>query len=151
MWGSFYVVGARACLAIIWYGVQLYQGSSFVAIMLRCVFGSLYDNIPNHIPASMGITTAGMLSFFLFWCVHFPFCALRPYQLRWFFWFKTCVMVPAILGLFIFCMVEAKGNVGTSVYTVAMSGNKAWYILQAINAGLGNTVRYPNPPKKKKN
>lgn len=83
MWGSFYVVAARACLAIIWYGIQLYQGSSFISVMLRCVFGRLYENIPNHIPASMGITSGGMLAFFLFWLVHFPFCALRPYQLRW--------------------------------------------------------------------
>lgn len=142
MWGSFYVVAARAILAIIWYGVQLYQGSSFVAIMLRCVFGPLYEGIPNAIPASMGITSAGMLAFFLFWCVHFPFCALRPYQLRWFFWLKTTLMVPAILGLFIFCMVDTKGSVG-SVFSDKMSGNKAWYILNAINAGMGNTVSLP--------
>ncbi|KAF3764179.1 hypothetical protein M406DRAFT_330529 [Cryphonectria parasitica EP155] len=139
MWGSFYVVAARACLAIIWYGVQLYSGSSFVAVMLRCVFGHLYDDIPNNIPASMGITTAGMLSFFLFWCVHFPFCALRPYQLRWFFWLKTALMIPSILGLFIFCLVDTKGGVG-SVYSGTLSGNKAWYILNAINAGMGNTA-----------
>lgn len=139
MWGSFYVVAARACLAIIWYGVQLYSGSSFVSVMLRCVFGPLYVNIPNAIPASMGITTAGMLSFFLFWCVHFPFCALRPYQLRWFFWLKTTLMVPSILGLFIFCLADTKGNLG-GVYSGSMTGNKAWYILYAINAGLGNTV-----------
>lgn len=140
MWGSFYVVAARACLAVIWYGVQLYSGSSFVAVMLRCVFGSLYEGIPNAIPESMGITSAGMLAFFLFWCVHFPFCALRPYQLRWFFWLKTTLMVPAILGLFIFCLADTKGNVG-GVYSGSVSGNKAWYILNAINAGMGNTVR----------
>lgn len=139
MWGSFYVVAARACLAIVWYGIQLFSGSAFVSVMLRCVFGRLYEDIPNTIPASMGITTAGMLSFFLFWCVHFPFCALRPYQMKWFFWFKTAVMVPSILGLFIFCLADTKGNIG-SVYSGSITGNKAWYILQAINAGMGNTV-----------
>lgn len=139
MWGSFYVVAARACLAIIWYGVQLFSGSSFVSVMLRCVFGHLYTGIPNAIPASMGITSAGMLAFFLFWCVHFPFCALRPYQLRWFFWLKTALMVPSILGLFIFCLADTKGNIG-GVYSGSISGNKAWYILTAINAGMGNTV-----------
>lgn len=140
MWGSFYVVAARACLAIIWYGIQLYSGSSFVSVMLRCVFGHLYTDIPNSIPASMGVTSAGMLGFFLFWCVHFPFCALRPYQLRWFFWLKTTLMVPATFGLFIFCLADTKGNVG-SVYTSTISGSKAWSIIYAINAGMGNTVR----------
>ncbi|KUI59673.1 Allantoin permease [Cytospora mali] len=139
MWGSFYVVAARACLAVIWYGVQLYSGSSFVSVMLRCVFGRLYEDIPNAIPASIGITTAGMLSFFLFWCVHFPFCALRPYQLRWFFWLKTVIMVPSIIGLFIFCLADTKGNVG-SVYASSITSDKAWYVLMAINSGMGNTA-----------
>ncbi|ROV99851.1 hypothetical protein VSDG_03116 [Cytospora chrysosperma] len=139
MWGSFYVVAARACLAIIWYGVQLYSGSSFVSVMLRCVFGKLYEDIPNRIPTSMGITTAGMLAFFLFWCVHFPFCALRPYQLRWFFWLKTVLMIPAIIGLFIFCLVDTKGGLG-GVYSSQITTSKGWYILMAINAGMGNTA-----------
>lgn len=141
MWGSFYVVAARACLAIIWYGVQLYQGSSFVSVMLRCVFGDLYENIPNHIPESVGITTSGMLAFFLFWCVHFPFCALRPYQLRWFFWLKTVLMIPSILGLFIFCIADTKGGFLT-VYSSKITSDKAWFILMAINSGMGNTVSY---------
>lgn len=139
MWGSFYVVAARACLAIIWYGVQLYSGSSFVAVMLRCVFGHLYEDIPNAIPASIGITTAGMLAFFLFWCVHFPFCALRPYQMRWFFWLKTALMIPAIIGLFIFCLADTKGALG-GVYASQITSGKAWYVLMAINSGMGNTV-----------
>lgn len=139
MFGSFYVVAARAILAIVWYGIQLYQGSSFIAVMLRCVFGRLYEDIPNAIPSSMGITTAGMLAFFLFWCVHFPFCSLRPNQLRWFFWLKTALMIPAVIGLFVFCIVDTKGNLG-SVYSGTITGNKAWFILNAINAGMGNTA-----------
>ena len=108
-------------------------------MILRCIFGDLYTGIPNHIPASVGITTAGMLSFFLFWLVHFPFCALRPYQLRSFFWFKSIVMCISCFGLFIFCMVNTKGNVG-SVYTSTIKANKAWFIIQSINAGMGNTA-----------
>ena len=107
--------------------------------MLLCVFGDLYSGIPNHIPASVGITTAGMLGFFLFWLVHFPLCAFRPYQLRSFFWFKSIIMTPAVFGLFIFCMVTTKADLG-SVYVGSITGSKAWFIMQAINAGMGNTV-----------
>lgn len=107
--------------------------------ILRCIFGAGYTNIPNHIPASIGITSSGMLSFFLFWLVHFPFCAFRPYQLRGFFWFKAWIVLPAVFGLFIFCMVNTKGNVG-SVYTSTISGNKGWFIMYAINSGMGNTA-----------
>ncbi|KAH8881722.1 allantoin [Thozetella sp. PMI_491] len=139
MWGSFYVVAARAMLAVIWYGIQLYSGASFVGVMLRCIFGDLYTGIPNHIPESVGITSAGMLSFFLFWLVHFPFCAFRPYQLRGFFWFKGIVMCVSCFGLFIFCMANTKANVG-AVYTGTVTADKAWFIMQSINAGMGNTA-----------
>ncbi|KUJ19173.1 uracil permease-like protein [Mollisia scopiformis] len=139
MWGSYYFVGARAALAIIWYGVQLYSGASFMANILRCIFGHNYTDIPNHIPESVGITTAGMLAFFLFWLVHFPFCAFRPYQLRGFFWFKSIVILPAVWGLFIFCMVNTKGHIGT-LYESKISGGKGWFIMYAINSGMGNTA-----------
>jgi NCS1 family nucleobase:cation symporter-1 len=155
MWGSYYFVGARAALAIIWYGVQckyplvcrklytdhttVYSGASFMANILRCIFGHNYTEIPNHIPASVGITTAGMLAFFLFWCVHLPFCALRPYQLRTFFWVKSIIVLPAVWGLFIFCMVNTKGNVG-SVYASKITKSKGWFIMYAINSGMGNTA-----------
>ena len=117
----------------------VYSGASFMSNILRCIFGHYYTDIPNHIPESVGITTAGMLSFFLFWLVHFPFCAFRPYQLRAFFWFKSIIVLPAVWGLFIFCMVNTKANLG-SVYTSSFKGSKAWFIMYAINSGMGNTA-----------
>lgn len=45
-------------------------------------------------------------------------------------------MIPAVIGLFTFCLVDTKGNLG-GLYSGDVSGNKAWYILNAINAGLG--------------
>lgn len=58
MYGAYYFVGVRAALAIIWYGVQLYSGASLLANMLRAVFGHNYTDIPNHIPASVGIVSS---------------------------------------------------------------------------------------------
>jgi len=140
MWGSYYFVGARAALAIIWYGVQLYSGASFMNNILRCIFGYRYTDIPNHIPASVGITSAGMLGFFLFWLVHFPFTFFRPYQLRKFFWFKSIIVLPAVWGLFIFCMANTKGRVG-SVYESSTKGSgMGWLIIYGINSGMGNTA-----------
>ncbi|TEY44942.1 hypothetical protein BOTCAL_0340g00090 [Botryotinia calthae] len=141
MYGSYYFVGARAALAIIWYGVQLFSGASFMSNILRCIFGHNFTDILNHIPESIGITSANMLAFFLFWLVHFPFCAFRPYQLRAFFWFKSIVVLPAVFGLFIFCMANTKGRVG-SVYTSTLGEGAAygWFIMYGINSGMGNTA-----------
>ncbi|KAK4546428.1 hypothetical protein LTR36_002105 [Oleoguttula mirabilis] len=143
MYGSYYFVGVRAALAIIWYGVQLYSGSALLANVLRAVFGHNYTDIPNHIPLSMGITSAGMLAFFLFWLVHLPLTFFRPYQLKKFFWFKAIVMLPAIWGLFIFCMVNTKGNIGfghLAATSKVHNNGWGWFFIYSINAGMGNTA-----------
>jgi len=144
MWGALYYCGARAALAIIWYGVQLYAGSALVGNMLRAIFGHAYTDIPNHIPKSVGITTAGMLAFFLFWLAHMPFTFLRPYHLKWFFNVKTCIMIPCVFGLFIFCMANTHGQIGLHHLEqksgVSATSGLGWYFVYAINSGMGNTA-----------
>lgn len=113
--------------------------------MLRAIFGHNYTDIPNKIPASQGITSAGMLAFFLFWLAHMPLAFLRPYQLRTFFNVKTVLMIPAVWGLFIFCMVNTKGNLGTGHLLESSGGANSsngwgWFFMYAINTGMGNTA-----------
>lgn len=105
--------------------------------MLRAIFGDSYKNMPNHLPASAGITTNKMLAFLLFWAVHFFFCFFRPYQLKKFFWFKGFIMLPAVFGVFIYCMIESKGHVSNSLPQVKVSGGMGWFIMHAINSGMG--------------
>ncbi|KAH8660546.1 putative allantoin permease [Xylariales sp. PMI_506] len=140
MTGSFYFVGARAVLAVIWYGLQLYSGANHVANMLRAIFGDAYKNIPNHISESAGIDTKTMLAFFIFWLIHFVFCFFRPYQLTKFFWFKGFIMLPAVVGVFIYCMIETGGKVGGALPQSTVTGGMGWMIMHGINSGMGNTA-----------
>ena len=105
---------------------------------MRAIFGHNYTDIPNRLPASAGITTPLMLSFFLAWLIHLPFCYFRPYQLRKFFWFKTIVSLPSIFGLFIWSMIDTKGKLG-SIYSSSSqsSSTTAWLFLAGINSGIG--------------
>ena len=137
-YASYYFVGARAALAVIWYGVQLYTGASYFANMLRAIFGSSFHDIPNSIPESVGITTNRMIAFFLFWLIHFYFCFYRPYQLVRFFWFKGVVMLPAVFGVFIYCMVATKAQFGGALPAVTGSRPLGWLFMHAINSGMGN-------------
>ncbi|BCS00588.1 uncharacterized protein AKAW2_50929S [Aspergillus luchuensis] len=141
MWGSYYFVGARAVLAIVWFAIQMDFGAEYMYNILRAIFGHHYTDIPNHIPSSAGITTQKMLAFFLCWLVHLPFCHFRPYQLRKFFIFKTFISLPAMFGLFIFAMANTKGQLGTMYTAEARSTTAtAWMIIAGINSGLGNTA-----------
>ena len=136
-YGSYYFVGARAALAVIWYGVQLYTGASYFANMLRAIFGNRFHEIPNTIPESVGISTSRMIAFFLFWLIHFFFCFYRPYQLVKFFWFKGIIMLPAVFGVFIYCMVATKARMGGALPAVTGTRHLGWLIMHAINSGMG--------------
>ncbi|KAH7926044.1 uracil permease-like protein [Leucogyrophana mollusca] len=142
MYGAYYVVFARAVMAVVYYAIKLYVGSSFFVNMLTAVFGTGFTNIPNHIPVSVGFTTQQMLAFFLYWLCHIPFTLLRPYQLKWLFTLKMCTVVPSILGLFIFCMVNTHCNIGPGLpRSEALSASQfSWFFMYAINSGLGNTA-----------
>lgn len=120
----------------------VYIGSSFVVNMLTAVFGSAYTNIPNHISPSAGFTTQQMLAFFLYWLIHIPFTLLRPNQLSWVFTLKMCTIPPAYIGLFIYCMVATKGQMGSALPAAERVSKSqfSWFIMYAINAGVGNTA-----------
>lgn len=108
--------------------------------MLRAIFGDSYNNIPNRIPESAGITTKGMLAFILFWLIHLIFCFFRPYQLKKFFWFKGFIMLPAVAGVFIYCMIESRGKVSNTLAQSSVTGGVGWAIMHGINSGMGNTA-----------
>ena len=113
------------------------MGSGYMENILRAIFGHYYNDIPNHIPESVGITTKNMLAFFLFWLLHFIFCFFRPYRLKRFFWFKGLVMTPSVFGVFIYCMIATKGKMGGSLPRRSSSGGLGWFFMHAINSGMG--------------
>jgi hypothetical protein len=65
---SLYIL-VRAVVAIIYFATQTYYGGRITSVFMRGIFGNAYHNIPNHLPASAGITSRDLLSFFLFWIV----------------------------------------------------------------------------------
>ena len=65
---SLYIL-VRAVVAIIYFATQTYYGGRIMSVFMRGIFGNGYNNIPNRLPASAGITSRDLLSFFLFWMV----------------------------------------------------------------------------------
>ena len=116
---------------------KVYSAASLLDCMLRAIIGHPYNNIPNHIPASQGITTKKMLCYFLVWVCHLFLCRLRPYQLNKFFWAKSILVTPAVIGLFAFCMANTKGNLGPLYASKSTGSAFGWFFMHAINAGMG--------------
>ena len=72
---SLYIL-VRAIVATIYFATQTYYGGRLMSVSMRGIFGNGYHDIPNHLPASAGITSRDLLSFFLFWMV-----SVRCFQL----------------------------------------------------------------------
>lgn len=80
-------VVVRMITALFWHAIQTYTGSTAITQCIRAIWPSYLD-IPNHLPASAGITSQQLLSHFLFWSIQFPILLIPPHKLRWFFVFK---------------------------------------------------------------
>jgi hypothetical protein len=77
MYGSFFFVFIRAIIGTIAFGIQTFYGANLLSTCLRCIFGSLWENMYNHLPASAHVTSKFLLCFFIVWLVQFPLVRRR--------------------------------------------------------------------------
>ncbi|KAH8687923.1 permease for cytosine/purines, uracil, thiamine, allantoin-domain-containing protein [Tricladium varicosporioides] len=134
---SKFAVVIRMITALFWHAIQTYTGSTAMTQCIRAIWPS-FLNIPNHIPASVGITTQQMISHFLFWTLQFPMLLIPPYKLKWFFVFKSVVVIACALGMVIALAVQAggAGNIWSQEVTVSGS-TKTWLILSSMSSITG--------------
>jgi NCS1 family nucleobase:cation symporter-1 len=81
MYGSYFFVFIRAIVCIIWYGIQSFYAGNILSVMLRCIFGSSWENLENTLSASANITSKQLLAFFMAWLMEFPFVS-RSYEAK---------------------------------------------------------------------
>ncbi|KAL5118332.1 hypothetical protein ACEQ8H_003681 [Pleosporales sp. CAS-2024a] len=82
-WFSYFAVISRGILAMFWFGVHTGYG---------------------------GLTTAEMISYFLYWLIQFPFLLVPTHKLQYLFWVKTMLMPPVAIGMTIWVALKAGGN-----------------------------------------
>jgi len=134
---SRFAVVVRMVTALFWHAIQTYTGSTAMTQCIRAIFPS-YLNIPNHIPASVGITTQQMVSHLIFWSVQFPILLTPPHKLKWFFIFKGVVVMTSSIGVVIAMTKKAggTGDIWNQEYTVSGS-TRSWLILSSLSSITG--------------
>lgn len=150
---SRFAVVVRMITALFWHGksypvtmldmsnvsiaIQTYTGSTALTQIIRAIWPS-YLNIPNHLPASAGVTSQQLLSHFLFWSIQFPFLLIPPHKLRWFFVFKSVLVTIVATATVIAVCVQAggAGNIWDQQATVTGS-KKSWLILSSMSSITG--------------
>ena len=106
--------------------------------IIRAIWPS-YLNIPNTIPASVGITSQQMCSHVLFWSLQFPFLLIPPHKLRWFFVFKTVIVMVVSVAVVIALCVQAGGAGDIWMQQATVSGStKNWLILSSMSSITGS-------------
>jgi NCS1 family nucleobase:cation symporter-1 len=138
-WGSYVAIISRVILAIFWFAIQNVNGGNAVRVMIGAIWPS-YLNLPNGIPESQGITTNGMIGFFIFWVAQIPFLCMHPNRLRWLFTVKSVLVPIAWIAILIWAFVAEKGGGGVfSKQTSTVSGSKySWLFLANMTSVLGN-------------
>ncbi|MCJ1353488.1 MAG: hypothetical protein MMC33_003474 [Icmadophila ericetorum] len=99
---GYFCIVSRSILAMFWLGIQGANGAICITVMISSIWPS-YNNIPNRLPDNagadwsviglvlqhidfvLGITTQGMISYFLFWIIQLPLLLIPPTRLRWLF------------------------------------------------------------------
>lgn len=161
MYGSYFFVFIRAIVCIIWYGIQSFYAGNILSVMLRCIFGSSWQNFENTLSASANVTSKQLLAFFMAWLMEFPFVSLslslnpipqkansmqmwvHPKSIHYIFTIKGFTMPIAAFALFGWCM--ANGG-GLGAMDLASSGAElsssvtplGWSIMSGINTIFGS-------------
>ncbi|KAJ6137072.1 hypothetical protein N7471_003558 [Penicillium samsonianum] len=101
IWGSFWPIINRAAMAVIWYG-------ECVTLMIAAIWPS-YNNLPNSIPASSGVTTKQFVSFLLFWLLSLPALWFPIYKVRHLFTVKAYFSPACAIAFFGWAIARAHG------------------------------------------
>ncbi|KAH8174152.1 hypothetical protein LIA77_05571 [Sarocladium implicatum] len=134
--GSKLFIVVRASVAIIYFATQSFYGGMLTSVALHAIFGSSWNNIPNRLPASAGITSKNLIAFFIFWIIQFPVMFVHPVVLRHLFVVKAVATTAGLFGVMGWAVHMNGGSLGDfELGYTALSGSKlVWPMIQAINA-----------------
>ena len=84
-----------------------------MTVLLTAIWPS-FAHIPNSIPVSEGITTGGMIGFFLYFLLQIPFLCIPYTKVQYFFALKSVIAPIIFLAIFGNTLHKAGGTVSDS-------------------------------------
>merc|ERR1711939_666199 len=135
---GYFCIFSRCVLACFWLGIQGANGAQCLTIMLTAIWPS-YAHIKNQLPADAGITTQGMISYFLFWIIQLPLLLIPPTKLRWLFIVKL-VAAPVTALATLGWIVHKAGGSGAifSLPETVHGSTRAWLWLSCMSSVTGS-------------
>ncbi|KAF8154064.1 NCS1 nucleoside transporter family [Crassisporium funariophilum] len=136
-WLSYFSVISRVILSMFWFGIQTFTGSECVYQMLKAIWPSI-ARLPNNLSQSANITSAGMMCYFIYWCIQFPLMFISPQKIRHFFTIKGIIVPIAWISMLIWSFVKVPARISLDPRHSNLSGSaSSWAWLSALNSALG--------------
>ncbi|OJJ43148.1 hypothetical protein ASPZODRAFT_136705 [Penicilliopsis zonata CBS 506.65] len=136
-WGSYIPIISRVILATFWFAIQNVNGGNAVEVMIGAIWPS-FLKLHNAIPTSQGITTSGMVSYFIFWLFQLPFLCVHPNKLRWLFMAKSIIVPIAWIAVLIWAFVSEGGGAIFDEKTTIKGSAFSWAFLANMTSVFGN-------------
>ncbi|KAL2817985.1 permease for cytosine/purines, uracil, thiamine, allantoin-domain-containing protein [Aspergillus cavernicola] len=147
IYGSLVFVFIRGVVAVLYMAIQTLYASRFVSVMLRCVFGHRWTDIPNHLPESAAITSADLLAFGILWLLEFPFAFVHPSKMDMVFRVKSVLAPVGLIATMIWALVRGLVLYSrviiliiTSTADTATGSALGWSFMKAINTIVSNII-----------
>ncbi|ETN42390.1 uncharacterized protein HMPREF1541_01544 [Cyphellophora europaea CBS 101466] len=137
LWLSYFAILSRSVLAMFWFGVNTAAGALAVTQMIKAIWPS-YGTLANSLPESAGITTQGMISYFIFFVVQTPFIFIPMHKLRPMFLAKAIVMPPMAIAMVAWICVKAGSSDFFDAPSQVSGSTKAWLWLSSLTSVTGS-------------
>ncbi|PTB50692.1 hypothetical protein M431DRAFT_94416 [Trichoderma harzianum CBS 226.95] len=154
MWGSQFAIWNRIFLCLgmahlfpynMQYGFQSWVGGQCFELILLSWDPKYEDRIPNHMPASTGMTTAQFVSYIIFFVISLPFVWIKPHRLQKFFYIACVVTMIFFIVLLIWALATMGSagfgdtlDSGTTLPNTGGPGSVAWLMVYGIMSTIGS-------------
>ena len=109
MYGSYFAIVIRAFVAAMWTAILCVQAGGFLQCCIEAIWPS-FKRFPNHLSADAGITSAGLLCFFIYWIFQTILACMSIQKLQILFLIKAVVVPPTFLALFLWAAIVTHGG-----------------------------------------
>ncbi|KAK4048034.1 hypothetical protein OIV83_005068 [Microbotryomycetes sp. JL201] len=136
---SFGVFGAgwatfnRACMSVVWSGVNSVSGGQCVYVMLHAIFPGI-ARIPNKLSPDLALTSASMFCFFIFVFLTAVMVTLPLKKWYWLTYTKSAVFVLSAVGMIALSVTQAGGSAGPAVTQggTATGSTRHWLLIRFV-------------------
>ncbi|KAH8647749.1 allantoin permease [Xylariales sp. PMI_506] len=140
--GSIFVILNRIMITVVSTGIQNYLSGLIMYCLLRSLWPSI-DNVPNHIPASSGLSTPVFIGVAVYFIVQFPLLLIRPKQVALLFYAGGVFGFLTHLCLVIWaCATMGSAGFGATLKTgSSLSGSSlGWMFIYSISITISSVT-----------